>query len=311
MNDENKFSIEDEIDLRKLFTAFLNKKILIVSLTSFFAISAIIISLLIPNQYQSFTVVAPINNSAQQIGGSISTSALGGLASLAGIDLPNEGVSEAKIAIQVMQSWGFIEQFIKRNNLEKYLVAVVGWDSKNDELIYDDGIFDSNKNIWIESKPSSWALYKAFRNRLSVEEDLKTGMTTISFKYFSPTISKDMIQLLIQDINNFMKERKLETVDRSIIYLQEQINKTIIKDMENIFYQIIAEQTKSKMLAEATPEYTFVTISKPMVPQEKSEPTRSLIVIISTIIGFLFSLVTAIILSLREGFSLQPDNNVK
>ena len=307
MNELSNFSLEDEIDIKKLFFLIFDKKVLIASITSGFAIIAIIYSLMIPNQYQSTIIVAPIENNANKMSGALSSSALGGIASMAGIDISGEGVSEYKIAIQVMQSWGFIEQFISKNQLESYLVTVTGWDSKENKLIYDDSLYDPKNKKWLVPIPTSWALYKAFKNRLMIGEDPKTGMTTVSFKYFSPSHARDFLQLYIQDINDFMKLRKLETVDKSIDYLQEQINKTMISDMENVFYQIIAEQTKTKMLAEAMPEYTFVTISKAMIPEEKSEPTRSLIVIISTILGFILSTSAAIVISLREGNSLKPD----
>ena len=64
-----------------------------------------------------------------------------------------------------------------------------------------------------------------------------------------------------------MRARKLEQVNRNIEYLAVQIEKTAIADMREVFYQLIEEQTKSKMLAEASPEYAFVTVSKAMVPK--------------------------------------------
>lgn len=309
MSEKKKFNIEDEIDLSKLFSSFLKNKFLILSITSFFSISSIIYSLSMPNQYQASMVIAPISNDSGSIASSIGSSGLGGLASIAGVNLSNDGVSEAKIAIQVMQSWGFIEEFIEKNNIAKYLVASDSWDITNNSMIIDNKIYDVKNDKWLITEPTSWELYKSFSDRLSVQEDLKSGMTTVSFKYFSPTIAKQWVELLVRDINDFMKKRELNKVDKSISYLQEQINNTSIKDMENVFYQIIAEQTKTKMLAEATPEYVFVTISKAMVPEEKSEPTRSIIVIIATIIGFIFSLLISLIKYHKDGFSLQPDKD--
>lgn len=305
MSNQKKFNLDEEIDLKKLFDAFLNNAIFIISITSVIAIASIIYSLNLPNQYQSSAEIAPINNS-----GSLSSSdkALGGLASLAGINLSSEGVSDAQSALRIMQSWGFIEEFIEKNNLGKYLVATKGWDDTHNVMIFDENVFDIDKEEWVKAKPTSWSLYKAFSGRLSVNEDGQTGIITVTFKYYSPKLSKEWVELLVQDINNFMRKRKLKKVEKSISYLQEQIDNTAIKDMANIFYKIIAEQTKQKMLAEATPEFVFVTISKAMIPVEKAEPTRSIIVIISTIIGFLFSLLITLIKFYRDGFSLKPDD---
>jgi LPS O-antigen subunit length determinant protein (WzzB/FepE family) len=39
------------------------------------------------------------------------------------------------------------------------------------------------------------------------------------------------------------------------------------------------------MLAEASPEYAFVTVSPAMVPEEKTQPKRALICILGTLLG--------------------------
>ena len=88
-----------------------------------------------------------------------------------------------------------------------------------------------------------------------------------------------------------MRIRKLNEIDKSIRFLQEQINKTSIADLEEVFFGIIGEQTKVKMLAEASPEYAYITVNKAMVPEEKIRPIRSRIVILSTALGFMLALI--------------------
>ena len=59
--------------------------------------------------------------------------------------------------------------------------------------------------------------------------------------------------------------------------------------MREVFYTIIEEQTKSKMVAEASPDYAFVAVSPSMVPEEKSQPKRALICILVTLLGGMLS----------------------
>ena len=40
--------------------------------------------------------------------------------------------------------------------------------------------------------------------------------------------------------------------------------------MREVFYTIIEEQTKNQMVAEASPDYAFVTGDPSMVPEEKN-----------------------------------------
>ena len=85
----------------------------------------------------------------------------------------------------------------------------------------------------------------------------------------------------------------------NIEYLQAQIEKTSIAEMKEVFYTIIQEQIKNKMLAEASPEYVFVAVNPSMLPEEKSQPKRALICVVGALIGgilsVLFILVTFLI----------------
>jgi LPS O-antigen subunit length determinant protein (WzzB/FepE family) len=83
--------------------------------------------------------------------------------------------------------------------------------------------------------------------------------------------------------------------NRNIEYLAAQIDKTAISEMREVFYQLIEEQTKAKMLAEASPEYAFVTVSQVMLPEEKSKPKRALICILGTLLGGMLSVLYVLV----------------
>ena len=68
------------------------------------------------------------------------------------------------------------------------------------------------------------------------------------------------------------------------------------KEMKDVFYRLIQEQIKTQMLAEATPEYAFTTISQPMVPEEKSKPKRSIMVMLGTLLGGVLSVLLTLVL---------------
>jgi len=85
-------------------------------------------------------------------------------------------------------------------------------------------------------------------------------------------------------------------VTRNIEYLEAQIKKTNIAEMQEVFYTIIEEQIKSKMLAEASPDYAFVAVSPSMVPEEKSQPKRALICILGTLLGGMLSVLWVLVM---------------
>ena len=92
-----------------------------------------------------------------------------------------------------------------------------------------------------------------------------------------------------------MRDRKLESTSKNIEYLENELQKTSITRMREIFFKLIEEQKNMQMLAQATPDYVFDIVSKPMVSEDKSSPARSLLVLSFTISAFFLSLLFVII----------------
>ena len=292
---------DDEIDLRELFSVLWDGKKLIVGITAVFALVAVFYALSIPNQYRATALVSPAEGS----GGGLSDALgqLGGLASLAGVSIGGGESSEAQVAQEIMRSRGFIEEFISENNIDVEVFAAQGWDRGSNQLEINSDLYDVDSSLWLRDapagktvEPTGWELYKSFSGMFSVSEDKKTGMISISVEYFSPEIAKQWVDQLIIGINQHMQSRKLDKVNINIQYLEAQIQKTSIAEMREVFYTIIEEQIKSKMLAEASPEYAFVTVSPAMVPEEKSQPKRALICILGTLLGGMLSVLWVLVM---------------
>ena len=280
---------DEEIDLRELFTFLWSKRLWIIGVSSVFAIVSSIWVLQIPNEYRASTTLAPTVSDSKSIAG-LMPSQLGGLASLAGINLGDRNADDTTIAIEIMQSWGFIESFIEQNGLDVNLMAVVGWDSNKNQLIVNEELYDVKNEKWKLSdgkttEPTSWQMFTSFSERFTILRNLDTGLIHLSIDYYSPIVAKEWLELLVTSINQHMRLRKLQQANNNIEYLQTQINKTSITEMQEIFYKIIQEETKNKMLAEASPQYAFSTVGQAMLPEQKYKPKRSKVVILSTLVG--------------------------
>ena len=285
---------DDEIDLRELFAVLWAGRIKIVAITAIFAIVSVTYALSVPNQYKATALLSSADSSGGGLSGALGQ--LGGLASLAGVSLGGGESSEGQIAQEIMQSWSFIEGFIEDNNLAVGVYAADGWDKSSNELQINSGLYDVSKSQWLVEPPSSWSLFKTFSGILSVSEDKKSGLVSVSIEYYSPLIAKQWLDLYVAAINEHMQKREMAKVTRNIEYLQAQIKKTNIAEMQEVFYTIIEEQIKSKMLAEASPEYAFVAVSPSMVPEEKSQPKRALMCILGTLLGGMLSVLLVLVL---------------
>ena len=293
---------DDEIDLRELFGVLWAGRIKIIAITAVFAVASVVYALSVPNQYKATALLSPAQSSGGGLSGALGQ--LGGLASLAGVSIGGGESSEAQVAQEIMKSWNFIEGFIKSNDLAVEIYAAEGWSKSSNRLQINSDLYDESDSQWLVENnetgelgpPSSWNLFKRFLEKLSVSEDKKSGLVSVSIEYYSPQIAKHWLDLYVAAINGHMQERKMAEVTRNITYLEAQIKKTNIAEMEEVFYTIIEEQIKSKMLAEASPDYAFVPVSPSMVPEEKSQPKRALICILGTLLGGMLSVLWVLVL---------------
>tara|TARA_Y100001933_G_scaffold99497_1_gene99910 strand:- start:24467 stop:25417 length:951 start_codon:yes stop_codon:yes gene_type:complete len=281
---------DDEIDLRELFLTLWRGKWLIIATTIVFAVAGLAYALYKPDIYQANVLLAPAKEEADGLGGMASQ--LGGLASLAGISLGGSGSNQTVIAKEILQSRKFLTDFIQRHNLAKPLMAVEGWRTESNEWIYDEDVYDPKREEWLvdgtgeSHKPTTWELVEAMRkDHFRLSESKETGMITVSIQHYSPSAARKWSEWLVEDINEYMRNKDVSEAEARIDYLQTKLQETNVAGMQQVFYQLIENETRTVMLANAQQEYVFKTIDPAVIPEEKVSPNRSLIIVLATLMG--------------------------
>ncbi|EKO3569140.1 LPS O-antigen length regulator [Vibrio metschnikovii] len=278
---------DDEIDLRELFIALWKGKWIIIATTFIFAVGAVLYALSQPNTYKADALLSPTESNGGGMPGQ-----LGGLAALAGVNIGGGQASQAVLAAQVMQSRQFLEYFIDKHNLWVPLMATKEWDATNNQLVINQEVYDSQTQTWLRepqglrgAEPTAQEAIQAFKDMFSVNSSRDNGLYTISITHLSPYIAQQWVSLLVDDINQVMRQRTITEATRNLAYLQEQLQRTSISAMQATFYSLIEEQTKSLMLAEAQDEFVFKLIDPAVVPELKDGPKRALICVLGTLLG--------------------------
>ena len=282
---------DDKIDLQELFGILLHGKWIILSVTSFISIIGVIYSLLLPNIYESRALLAPANSS-----GSISNALRGsaGIARIPMINLPSNGESSnSRQAIVKVSSLSFFEKDILPNIFLPDLMALKSWDSKRNNLVYDNDIYDKSSNAWIKTSPNliekiptPQESFKKFKGtHLNVKEDEKTGFVTISIKHQSPFIAKEWTDLIVKQINSFYRKKDKAESEKAVNYLNQKIAITNLSEVKQSIAELLQEETQKLTLIEANEFYVFDYIDNPAVMEKKSEPIRVLIINIFILLG--------------------------
>lgn len=285
----------EEISLKEiLLTLFVNKSIVIYSILTF-ASFGIVFSLFIPNKYTAETLIIPAEDESIS-----SISKLGGLSTLSGIsgiELPKPSIVKSELALEIMTSKKFLYKFIDENNLLVNLMAVKSWSKNDNKLIINKKIYDQKLNKWVRDvsypfkpKPNNYEAYKYWiKNIYSIDKSDKSRFIKIKLSHQSPYIAQKWSNMLINEINNELKEMAISESLQRRVYLEQEIARTSDNEIKKMLYELIEEEMRKLALANTTDEYALKIIDPAIAPMLKSSPNRSLIVFISTIIGFIFS----------------------
>ena len=298
------FQSDDEIDLKELWNAIWAGKWLIIGITFVFSVASVLYALSLPDEYKSTALLAPASSSSSSQLGKLAGQ-FGGLASLAGINLGGGGAEDKTvIAMKIMKTWGFLEKFIKDNNIEVEVFAAEGWDRATDTLKIDPDLYDVENQKWVRDfnpnrgqrlHPSGWELSEEFKDRISVSHDKTSGLISVSIEHFSPKLAKHWTDKLVEAINAHIQQQDKQEATKSIAYLNAKIKETKIANMKEVFYQLIEEQMKTLMLAEVSDEYVFKTLSGAKLVEKKSKPNRAIIVIFGCVLGGFLSVLIVIV----------------
>ncbi|MDA0119829.1 Wzz/FepE/Etk N-terminal domain-containing protein [Vibrio sp. T11.5] len=290
----------DEIDLGELFLALWRGKWVVIVTTVLFAIGGVLFALSQPNTYQASATLVASND--EKVGGlAAMASQFGGLASLAGINVRSGNTNDKSLSLATLESRKFINAFIDKYALLPILMATQSWDKESNKLVLDPELYDGIRwlsdpdNSELSLEPTAWQAYSAFKGLLNISEDKDTGIVIVSITHLSPYVAQQWTQWLVKELNLWMKEESLTDTNRNIEYLEQQLDRTKVVDMQNVFYQLIEEQTKTLMLAEVKDEYAFKVIDPPVVPEEKVGPKRALICILSILLGGMLGVAIVLI----------------
>lgn len=288
---------EQKLSIQEIVAAVIKAKWMVVILAIFGGVVSAIIAINLPDSYRSDVLLSPVEEG--QTSGL--DSQLGGLASLAGINL-NQGDDRSKLALEILKSKHFINNFVDKHNILPELMAVKAWDRESDTFIYDENKYKSTTGEWFRKgneflgpKPTISEIHETFMSMISIDEVKDADFIKISFTHYSPEIAKVWLELIVIDINNWIKNNDIEEANRSIKFLEQQIKQAKVAEVKKMLFDLVEEQMKKIMLAETRDEYVFKVIDPPTTADVKYKPMRLLIVILGVFVGIFLAIMAIII----------------
>ena len=296
LDENNSEQSHIEMDLREILSIVWKSKVLLVGITFAFSLFALIYSLYLPNVYKSKALLSPVG---EQNNMSSSMRGVGGIASLAGINLGSESNSNNSVkALDKLNSLSFFSDNILPNIFLPDLMAIKSWDSANNKIIYDERIYDETNQTWVRDFkypqtqiPSAQESYEIFiDNHFSMSQDQETFFVTIAVKHQSPYIAHQWTELIVKELNKFFRIKDKAEAQAAIDYLNGQIALTSFTEIKVAIAELFQKKTQQLALIEVSDFYVYDYIDPPAVMEKKSEPKRLIILVIGGFVGIIVAM---------------------
>lgn len=250
------------------------------------AVLGLMLSFTVPDLYTSKVKVSPVS------GGGMSSmlQQYGGIASLAGLTLPQGEDDKTKLALAALESNAFILDFIIGNGLQAEVLAATSWDPATGQMFYDAEYIDSEGNLTVSEDISDQILIRErlieqFTRDLHVSEDKVSGFITLTFTHVSATFAKDVLDLLVFAVNKKLRDTDVGQAEAAIMYLEEYVKEVQYAEVKEAVYGLVQSQIETIMLANVRPEYVFRVIDGPSVPTKRASPIRALYFVLGSILS--------------------------
>ena len=259
---------------------------------------SVVYSLTLPNIYKSTALLAPATSNDNL---SSQLSSYSSLAGLAGISVPSGEVTKSQEAIQRMRSFEFFSKFFLPNIQLENLLAVKEWLPEQNTILYNEKKFNSKESRWVRKVnyplkviPSDQEAFKRYLKLVNISEDKKTSFVSVSVKHQSPFISKKWVEIIVLNINESMRDEDKRVAQNSINYLSESSKTTNFQSVRDAMSNLLENQLQTLMLASSNDDYVYKIIDSPIVAEQKIEPSRAVICILGTFLGFIFGILSTL-----------------
>jgi uncharacterized protein involved in exopolysaccharide biosynthesis len=301
---------DDEISLIDLFAVVWRRRVMIIAVTAASAVIAVAVSLVslllppeenfLPNQYtpQAHMLINDTSSSGG-LSSMLSSSGLGGLASLAGVNV-SSGSTSGELAMYLIGANSLLDDVVDRFGLlERYKIDVPGKKPP--------------KSPRAESR-------KALKKLLTAERDEKSGVFSVGFTDYDPEFAREVVNYCVGYLEkrfgelgvdkNALEKANLEVNIRNtygeIVRLEEESHRlertvtgpvsipAIMVEMKRIEMEVEAQRrvyTELKVQYEllrvtmASEKPVFQILELAEAPDQKSGPSRGLLCVIVTLGG--------------------------
>ncbi len=301
-------ALDDEITLRDLFLKVWRSKWVILATM---AVAVGLVSVWMKTTEPLYTASMLVAPAGATSGGGLGSrlSQYGGLASLAGIELPSaetvspfdqfsEVVTSVTVAKRLQDKYGVLQKLFERT-----------WDAGNMRWVPPEGPVATAKgwmrgffNLPSWTPPSTKSLAEYLGDKLGISEIAKTGMRRITFQHEDSEFAVQLLRWIHEESDQLIREETQERTTRQIEYIERKLATVRITEHRQSLTLLLSDQEKQMMMTQVDLPFAARIIDPPTVSEMPTWPKPFLFLVLAAMAGFFVSVFLVFLIdALRSG----------
>lgn len=243
---------------------------------------------LLTPRYDAYLQMVPVERSGATVSRNLS-----GLASLAGINIKNEPVSQFHLALEVMTGRDVAEvvaadtELMARMFPDHWDPVAKRWRQPEDSLA---GVKRQVKWLlampirpW--SKPDAIDAQEYISRRLSMEENKQRGIATLVLRHQDPKLAHDLLEKVYAAADTFLRQRMDARTEAYVAYLSRKLQEVALAEHRQVLAEAMAEQERTLMTARSGQPFASEPLGGVAVTDRPTWPPTPLVLGAGIVLG--------------------------
>jgi len=170
----------------------------------------------------------------------------------------------------------FTMRFLDEHNVYRYF--------------YPDN-WNPEEGQWLDGfTPDRGEVFVRFRDEVrSIILNEETDIISVGMNWPEPSVARDWANQYVRSFNEFIRERTMNDVRRKQDYLNGELHRSDLLEMQQSIYRLIEAQTAIAMLANAREEYALEIIDPAALPYRSHSMSRKKRIVMGAVAGTLLA----------------------
>jgi len=295
----------DELDLKELFLNLWTGRVYIIISTLLCLLIAIVYLNITDRKYEVNYTIAPIEQSDQKL----NVGGLGGLAALAGINLPSSSNSDflsykfllasEEVAHFVLEDDSIVQAIFKsewNDDLGKYQAP-----PKNKIITILSSLKSAltGNSAKLYSPPDDRRLSAWIKKTIDISENKDFGFAELTSKSSDPELIAQLMVRISDFTDELLKKRYIANSEKTMEFYKIQLSKARAREHREALATLIAQEDQKLILASRGSHFVAKPLTAPTISLDPVSPKPSLTLALSVVLG---SFLGAAFVLVRKAF---------